>query len=96
MRRLLLSILLLALPFIANAETAQIEGIWYEMIADIKEAKVIKDPNTSLINGNYNGDVVIPEKISFNGVEYSVISETMSVDELLSVAQSISVETVGK
>lgn len=74
MRRLLLSILLLALPFIANAETAQIEGIWYEMIADIKEAKVIKDPNTSLINGNYNGDVVIPEKISFNGVEYSVTS----------------------
>ena len=31
-----------------------------------------------------------------NGVEYSVMSDTMSVDEMLVVAQSISVETVGK
>ena len=31
-----------------------------------------------------------------NGVEYSVMSDTMSVDELLTVAQSITVETVGK
>ncbi len=31
-----------------------------------------------------------------NGVEYSVISDTMSVDELLTVAQSVSVEPVGK
>lgn len=31
-----------------------------------------------------------------NGVEYSIMSDTMSVDELLTVAQSISVEAVGK
>ena len=31
-----------------------------------------------------------------NGVEYSVISDTMSLDELLTVAQSISVEPVSK
>ncbi len=31
-----------------------------------------------------------------NGVEYSVISDTMSVDELLTVAQSIGVQPVGK
>lgn len=31
-----------------------------------------------------------------NGVEYSVMSDTMSVDELLTVAQSISVKAVGK
>ena len=31
-----------------------------------------------------------------DGVEYSVMSDTMSVDELLVVAQSVSVETVGK
>ena len=31
-----------------------------------------------------------------NGVEYSVMSDTMSVDQLLTVAQSITVETVGK
>lgn len=31
-----------------------------------------------------------------NGIEYSVLSENMSVDELLMVAQSISVEPVGK
>lgn len=30
------------------------------------------------------------------GVEYSIISDTMSIDELLTVAQSISVEPVGK
>ena len=31
-----------------------------------------------------------------NGIEYSILSENMPVDELLMVAQSISVETVGK
>ena len=31
-----------------------------------------------------------------NGVEYSVMSDTMSVDELMTVAQSITVQTVGK
>lgn len=31
-----------------------------------------------------------------NGVEYSVISDNMTVDQLLTVAQSISVKTVGK
>ena len=31
-----------------------------------------------------------------NGVEYSVISDTMSVDELLTVAQSITVQPVAK
>ena len=31
-----------------------------------------------------------------DGIEYSVISDTMSLDELLTVAQSISVEPIGK
>ena len=31
-----------------------------------------------------------------NGVEYSVMSDTMEIDELLTVAQSISVKAVGK
>ena len=31
-----------------------------------------------------------------NGVEYYVMSDTMSVDELMTVAQSITVQTVGK
>ena len=31
-----------------------------------------------------------------NGVEYSVISDTMDIDELLTVAQSIGVQPVGK
>lgn len=31
-----------------------------------------------------------------NGVEYSVMSDTMNIDELLTVAQSVSVEAVGK
>ena len=31
-----------------------------------------------------------------NGVEYSVMSETMDIDELLTVAQSISVNSIGK
>ena len=31
-----------------------------------------------------------------NGVEYSVMSDNMDIDELLTVAQSISVKTVGK
>lgn len=70
MRKLLFSILLLALPFIANAETIQIEGIWYNLIEKTKQAEVFGSPN----GDKYSGDIVIPEKVTHNVVEYMVTS----------------------
>ena len=54
----------------ANAEEAEINGLWYELVSRAKEAKVIMYKN----NVKYFGDVVIPETVDYEGTEYSVTS----------------------
>ena len=49
-----------------HAKTATVDGINYYLNADAKTAEVTKSTAT--------GDIVIPEKITVDGVEYSVIS----------------------
>lgn len=49
-----------------QAKTATVDGINYYLNADAKTAEVTKSTAT--------GDIVIPEKITVDGVEYSVIS----------------------
>jgi len=68
MRKPLLLLFLLALlPLTAMADAVEINGIYYNLIEKaIKIAEVTKKPN------KYTGDVVIPEKVDYNGVSYSV------------------------
>ena len=47
-----------------QAQTATVDGINYNLNADAKTAEVTKS--------NVSGDIVIPEKITVDGVEYSV------------------------
>ena len=68
MKKILLSILLLALPLLANADTVVIDGIYYNLIKKAKTAEVTENPN------KYIGDVVIPDSIVFDGVTYGVKS----------------------
>lgn len=70
MRKLLFSILLLVLPFIANAEKVQIAGIWYELYPASEEASVCAPDGTS----KYSGDIIIPDSIEHENVYYRVKS----------------------
>ena len=56
------------LPFVANAQMIVIDGIYYFLTAATKQAKVTLSPD------GYHGSVLIPEKITYESVEYSVTS----------------------
>lgn len=68
MKQLLLSILFLLVPMLANAETVEIDGIYYNLISKGKQAEV-----TSNIRG-YVGDIIIPSDFIYEGTTYSVTS----------------------
>ena len=69
MKKVLLSILLMLLPMMASADPVEIGGIWYNLIPKGKVAEVTRNPNG---DGLFSGDIVIPEKIKYEGVEYIV------------------------
>ena len=66
LRALFLSLaVLLSLPMLAVE--VQIDGIWYNLNAEAKQAVVIAN-----INARYSGKVVIPESVEFRGISHSV------------------------
>ncbi len=69
MKKLLLLFVLILLPLVASADVVEIDGIYYNLVSKAKVAEVTKMPS-----GNYSGDIVIPEKVTYNGIEYSVTS----------------------
>ena len=68
MKQTLLSLLMMLLPLMANAEAVEIDGIYYNLINKAKEAEVTSGSN------KYTGDVVIPSSVVYNDVTYSVTS----------------------
>ena len=59
---------MILLPMVANADTVEIDGIWYNLNTGSKTAEV-----TSKSNG-YTGNVVIPESVTHQDINYSVTS----------------------
>ena len=59
---------MILLPLVASADAVEINGIYYNLISKAKQAEVTKNPN------KYTGSVVIPEKVTYESVEYSVTS----------------------
>ncbi len=57
------------LPLVASADAVEINGIYYNLISKAKQAEV-----TSSFPFLYTGSVVIPEKVTYESVEYSVTS----------------------
>ena len=53
---------------IASLKTVEIDGIHYNLILENKVAEVKSNPN------KYTGNVIIPQNISFNGINLSVTS----------------------
>lgn len=94
MKKFLLSFILLTLPFIAKAETVQIDGIWYELNSKVKVAEV-----TSANGDNkYKGEIIIPEKIEYEGSVYNVTGLTVGAfansEELKSVTIPSSITNI--
>ena len=67
MKRILLFILFF-LPMLASAYDAEVDGIYYSLFPEKNVAKVTFSPS------GYSGSVDIPEKFTYEGVEYSVTS----------------------
>ena len=72
MKKLFLSTLLLALPLLASAYSCQVDGIYYNLIPKGNVAEVTYQKFESDYYSDYSGSVVIPEKFTYEGVEYSV------------------------
>ena len=75
MKKQLLLLAMILLPLVASADAVEINGIYYNLVSKIKEAEVTRNPN------NYTGSVVIPEKVTYESVEYSVTSIGQSAFE---------------
>ena len=76
MKQTFLSILLMLLPMLASAETVEIDGIWYNLVSNDKTAEVTRNPNLDkwVLVGSYSGTIQMLEKVTYEGVEYSVTS----------------------
>ena len=67
MKQLLQTIMLL-MPMLADAETIEIEGLYYNLMDKGNAAEVVKAPE------GYSGEVSIPETVTYEGKQYSVTS----------------------
>ena len=65
---LLLTLLLSLISTNTFAYDAEIDGVYYNLIKGKAAEVTYKDRNFK----SYSGDVVIPEKVNFDGVEYPV------------------------
>ena len=68
MKHLALCFLLLLLPLMANADPVEINGIYYNLNAKTKQAEVTSNPNM------YQGEVIIPDIVNYESVDYEVTS----------------------
>ena len=85
MKQSLLSLLMILLPLMAHAKAVEIDGIYYNLITNVKTAEVTMNPY------NYRGKVVIPSNIVNNDVTYSVTSIGESAFEGCSGLTSITI-----
>ena len=68
MKNSLLTLIAILLPFVASAERVEIDGIYYSLDTGAKTAEVVNNPF------EYQGDVVIPNLVTYSGIDYYVTS----------------------
>lgn len=102
MKKLFLSMILLALPFVVSAYDCKVDGIYYNLNLEEKKAEVTcRDFDYShwYYYSDYYGDLIIPEKFTYEGVDYSVNSIGLSAfyhcNSLSSVSIPNSVTSIG-
>ena len=70
MRKLLLLLMMILLPLVANAVAIEINGIYYEFSGN--EATVSNPNSRDPELTDYSGDIVIPSTVSYQGKMYTV------------------------
>ena len=100
MKKLITSLLLLALPLLVSAYDVQIDGIYYNLNSENNEAEVTYRGKVGVfVRSDYSGSVTIPEKFTYEDVEYYVTSigdhAFSSCSGLISVTISNSVRRIG-
>ena len=82
-------------PLLANAEEVEIDGLWYNLISKTKQADVIQHTTNQ-----YSGDIVIPNVVSYQDVDYNVTcignSAFFGCSYLTSVTIPNSVTSIGE
>ena len=68
MKRNPLFLIFVLLPLVANAATVSIDGIWYNLTSETKQAEVTANPE------KYTGEVNIPASVTYEDIEYNVTS----------------------
>lgn len=68
MKKFFLILLAIVLPMVANAERVGIDGIYYNLDAELKTAEVTNK------SSYYSGSLAIPEKVQYDEVTYNVTS----------------------
>ena len=63
---------MMLLPLLANAESVEINGIYYNLSTETNTAEVTYAPDDA--DYYYSGDIVIPETVNYEGISYSVTS----------------------
>ena len=93
MKKQLLLLVMILLPMVASADPVEIDGIYYNLLSKLKTAEVTSNPN------KYTGTVVIPESVTYEGTDYSVVgigkSTFASCKGLISVTIPNSVTSIG-
>ncbi len=76
---------------ITNKEEASAMGFFYNLISKTKEAEVISNPN------KYEGDIIVPESVEYDGDVYTVTSigeSAFSMNRISSVTLPNSIATI--
>lgn len=66
--RFLLSLFGCLMLFTVKVQAVEINGLYYNLISKGNIAEVIKGPQS------YSGDIVVPEKIEYEDISYTVTS----------------------
>ena len=74
MKNYFLLLTLLCLSLSARAHDAEVDGIFYNLDTANRTATVTFKGGSSNLYYEYYGDVEIPEKVTYNGITYSVTS----------------------
>ncbi len=94
MKKPFLLILLVMLPLLASADAVEVDGIYYDIVSDTKEAIVTSNPNA------YTGDIVLPGTITYQDEMYTIsgIAEYAfkNNDAMTSITIPTSIKTMGR
>ena len=74
MKKVFLTLILTILPLLASADALEIDGIWYNLVPNAKEAEVTWNPNILTWEGSYSGNIEIPASVTYSEVKYNVTS----------------------